>query len=43
MQQRKLLETVAEDLMSRFPIRREATLKAAMCGDDDAYYDAGRA
>lgn len=42
MKERRLLETVAENLASRFPLAREATLKAALCGDDDAYYDGSR-
>ena len=42
MKQRKLLETVAETLMSRFPLKRETTIKATLCGDDDAYYDGTR-
>jgi hypothetical protein len=42
MQERRLLETVAETLAARFPLRRAATLKATLCGDDDAYYDNNR-
>lgn len=42
MQQRRLLETVAASLASRFPLQRGATLRAAMCGDDDAYYESTR-
>jgi hypothetical protein len=38
MKERRLLETVAERLMSRFPLRREAEIVATLCGDDDAYY-----
>lgn len=42
MKERRLLETVAENLAARFPLKREATLKATLCGDDDAYYDNNR-
>ncbi len=42
MKQRRLLETVAESLASRFPLQRGATLRATLCGDDDAYYDSTR-
>ena len=38
MKERRLLENVADALSSRFPLRREATIKAELCGDDDAYY-----
>jgi hypothetical protein len=42
MKERRLLESVAERLSARFPLRREATIKAELCGDDDAYYSGGR-
>ena len=42
MKERRLLETVAERLSSRFPLSREATMKAELCGDDDAYYSGRR-
>ncbi|HHY48176.1 MAG TPA: hypothetical protein GYA10_00265 [Alphaproteobacteria bacterium] len=39
MRERRLLETVAEKLTARFPLRRPATMRATLCDDDDAYYD----
>lgn len=39
MKERRLLETVAAKLMARFPLKRDVTLKATLCDDDDAYYD----
>lgn len=42
MKERQLLETVAENLMARFPLRREVEIIATLCGDDDAYYESGR-
>jgi hypothetical protein len=42
MRERRLLETVAATLAARFPLKRDATLKATLCGDDDAYYDNNR-
>ena len=42
MRERRLLETVAERLSDRFPLSREATMKAELCGDDDAYYSGRR-